>query len=193
MEVTWVYPDSARYVNWSTTSRTSWAGHWERVSETPSTQKPLCWSIQQVVHHGAGTYASTQIFRIAFNLCASVLQQQTHDLHGNDEGISELFCFTWESLHQRRPPSRMCAPGPYTSSCPAGTGACMSHWSKRPPPPLPATAAWFPLTLLDTHAGQFPAGENLKTLGDPLPLRESRCPHWHNKDKSSAEILQRCS
>lgn len=143
-----------------------------------------------MVHHGAGTYASFQIFRIAFNLCASVLQQQTHDLRGNDEGISELFCFARESLHQRRPLSRMCAPCPHASSCPAGTAACMSHWSKRPPPPLPATV---PLTLLNTHAGQFPAGENLKTLGDPFPLRESRCPHWHSEDKSSAEILQRCS
>lgn len=42
----------------------------------------------------------SRIFRVAFNLWVSVLQQQTHDLRGNEEGISELFHLTWESASE---------------------------------------------------------------------------------------------
>ena len=57
-------------------------------------ETPLLKHAARVVCHGAETEASFKIFRIAFNLWVSVLQQQTHDLRGNEEGISELFHLT---------------------------------------------------------------------------------------------------
>ena len=63
-------------------------------------ETPLLKHTARVVCHGAETETSLKIFRIAFNLRVSVLQQQTHDLRGNEEGISELFHLTWESASE---------------------------------------------------------------------------------------------
>ena len=172
MEVNWVYPDSARYINWSTTSRTSRLGHWERVPETLSAQKPLCWSTQQE------WCAMEQKQKLPSRFLGSLLIfgfQFSNSKHMISVAMKRELAsssISLENLHWRPPPSRMRAVLLYASSCTAGTGACMSHWSKPPIPPPPATTAWFPPTPLSTHTGQLPAGDAWRpwvTLWPPFP------------------------
>ena len=196
MEVNWVYPDSARYINWSTTSRTSRLGHWERVPETLSAQKPLCWSTQQE------WCAMEQKQKLPSRFLGSLLIfgfQFSNSKHMISVAMKRELAsssISLENLHWRPPPIRMRAALLYASSCTAGTGACMSHWSK---PPIPATTRHGCLVLSDPAqhpCRTAPCRRRLKTLGDPVtpfPLRESQCRHRHNEEKSSAEILQRRS